>query len=225
MKQVHLTIPTKTLFEAGLLPKRFFAHNRKLEVLRVFAVAEKTAILIAAIEREDELYTAAEIDKMRSELLERYNLEHFEVVEVDKDRKTYTVLLRARIPDELGDAWKTVGSEAFLDGPIAITPEAASVSFIMMGGATTPVDLLDAFNVPYTIEKVRKGPAERRGEGVTREQRALLRLALDLGYYEVPAKVNLAQLARYTGVSKAAVSKRLRRAERKILFDTVGRSR
>jgi predicted DNA binding protein len=225
MKQIRLTIPTKTLFDAGLLPKRFFAHNRKLEVLRVFAVAEQTAILIAAIERDDALYTQAEVEEMRAALLDRYNLEHFEVVEVDEERKVYTVLLRARIPDELGDAWKTVGAEAFLDGPITVTAKSASVSFVVLGGATTPVDLLDAFNVPYTVEKVRKGPAEPRGAGVTREQRALLRLALDLGYYEVPAKVNLAQLARYTGVSKAAVSKRLRRAERKILFDSVGRGR
>ena len=225
MKQVRLSIPTKTVLDAGILPKRFFAHNKKLEVLRVFAVAEKTAILIAAIERDDELYTAAEIDQMRKVLLARYNLEHFEVVEVDENRKTYTVLLRARIPDELADAWKTVGSEAFLDGPISVTAESAAVSFVLLGGATTPIDLLDAFRIPYTIEEVRKGPADRRGDGVTREQRALLRLALDLGYFEVPAKVNLAQLARYTGVSKAAVSKRLRRAERRILFDSVGRGR
>jgi predicted DNA binding protein len=225
VKQVRLTIPTRTVTEAGILPKRFFAHNRKLEVLRVFAVAEQTAILIAAIERDGTLYTPAEIDAMRSALLSRYNLEHFEVVEVDEERKTYTVLLRARIPDELADAWKTVGAEAFLEGPITVTSDSASVSFVVLGSATTPTDLLDAFKIPYTVEEVRKSPTQGRREGVTREQRALLRLALDLGYYEVPAKVNLAQLARYTGVSKAAVSKRLRRAERKILFDSVGRSR
>ena len=223
MKQVRLKIPTKTIVEAGILPKRFFAHNRRLEVLRVFAVAERTAILIAAIERERGLYSEKEIDEMRSLLLSRYNLEHFEVVEVDEDRGAYTVLLRARIPDELAEAWKTVGSEAFLDGPITVTRESASLSFVVLGAATTPIDLLDAFKIPYTVEEVRKGPREGRGAGVTREQRALLRLALDLGYYEVPAKVNLAQLARYTGVSKAAVSKKLRRAERRILFETVGR--
>jgi predicted DNA binding protein len=223
MKQVRLRIPTKTVVEAGLLPKRFFAHNRKLEVLRVFAVAERTAILIAAIERDEALYTDAEIGEMRASLLARYNLEHFEVVEVDEGRRTYTVLLRARIPDELAEAWKTVGSEAFLDGPITVTKESASLSFVLIGSATTPIDLLDAFKIPYTVEEVRKGPPEARRGGLTREQRALVRLALDLGYFEVPARVNLAQLARYTGVSKAAVSKRLRRAERKILFDSVGK--
>jgi len=224
MKQVRLSIPTKTLVQAGILPRRFFAHNRRLDVLRVFGVAQKSAILIAEIQREEALYTEKEIEEMRAELLARYNLEHFEVVEVDEERKVYTVLIRARIPDELSDAWKTVGAEAFLDGPIKITADAASVSFVLLGGGTKPIELLEAFKIPYSIEEVRKGPAERRTDAITREQRALLRLALDLGYFEVPARVNLTQLARYTGVSKAAVSKKLRRAERKILFESVGRA-
>lgn len=225
MKQIRLSIPTKAILEAGVLPERFFAHNRRLEVLRVFAVAEQAAILIAEIHRTDRLYSAEEIEEMREELLSRYNLEHFEVVEVDEERKVYTVLLRARIPDELEEAWRTVGAEAFLDGPIQITGEAASVSFVVLGDGEKPIELLDQFQVPYEIKEVRKGPKDRRRDALTREQRALLRLALDLGYYEVPARVNLTQLARYTGVSKAAISKKLRRAERKILFESVGRGR
>jgi hypothetical protein len=223
VKQIRLALPTSTLIEGGVIPRRFFAHNRRLDVLRVFAVAEKSAILIAEIHRSDALYSERAIEKMRKELLERYNLEHFEVVEVDEDRKVYTVLLRARIPDELAEAWAAVGSQAFLDGPIQITAENTSLSFVVLGGGEKPIELLDQFQIPYEIKEVRKGPRESRADGLTREQRALLRLALDLGHYEVPARVNLTQLARYTGVSKAAVSKKLRRAERKILFHSLSR--
>ena len=222
MKQIRLVIPTPTVLAAGVLPKRFFAHNKRLDVLRVFAVTQRTAILIAEVHRKDGVYTADEVEAMRADLLDRYGLEHFEVVEVDEERKVYTVLLRARVPDELEEAWRTIGAEAFLDGPIQITPESASVSFVVLGDGEKPIELLRQFDIPFEIKEVRRGPAERRGDVLTREQRALLRLALDLGYFEVPARVNLTQLARYTGVSKAAVSKKLRRAERRILFDTVG---
>jgi hypothetical protein len=225
VKQIRLTIPTATIIGGGVLPKRFFAHNKRIDVLRVFAVAQRSAILIAEIHRKDRLYTAAEIEAMRRELLSRYNLEHFEVVEVDKERKVYTVLLRARIPDELEEAWRTVGTEAFLDGPIQITPETASLSFVVLGRGEKPIDLLEQFRIPFEVKEVKQGPRENPKDGLTREQRALLKLALDLGYYEVPARVKLTQLARFTGVSKAAVSKKLRRAERKILFESVGRAR
>lgn len=225
MKQIRLSIPTATIVAGGVLPKRFFAHNKRIDVLRVFAVAQRSAILIAEIHRKDRLYTADEIKEMRRELLSRYNLEHFEVVEVDEERKVYTVLLRARIPDELEEAWRTVGTEAFLDGPIQITPESATISFVVVGSGEKPIDLLEQFQIPFEVKEVKQGPRENRRDGLTREQRALLKLALDLGYYEVPARVKLTQLARFTGVSKAAVSKKLRRAERKILFESVGRAR
>ena len=222
MKQVKLEVPTKTVLGAGVLPDRFFKHNSRLDILRVFAVAQRTAILIAEIHRDGPLYSAEEIAEMTKSLESRYNLEHFEIIDVDAERKVYTVLLRARIPEVLQAAWNTVGTEAFLDGPIQISRENVHISFVLMGKATTPFELLDSFSVPYEVKEVRRGPPETDQDGLTREQRALLRMALEMGYYEVPARVTLTHLARYTGVSKAAVSKRLRRAERRVLTGWLG---
>lgn len=221
MKQVTISIPTKTMIHAGILPERFFQHNAKLEVLRVFAVAERTAVLIADVQRKSDLYTPREIDAMRDELSTRYNLEHFELIELDEPSRTYTVLLRARVPDVLEEAWRTVGNDAFLDGPLIVTPESITLSFVTLGHGEKPIRLLRDFQVPYTVKEVRKGALGGSDNGLTREQRALLRMAFELGYYEVPARVNLTQLARYSGVSKAAMSKKLRRAERKLLVDWV----
>ncbi|HEX9709469.1 MAG TPA: helix-turn-helix domain-containing protein [Candidatus Thermoplasmatota archaeon] len=224
MKQVRLSIPTSALFDASVLPDRFFRNNGRLDILRVFAVADRTAILIAEVHRRSRLYSEEELAEQAAELRGRYNLEHYEVLDVDKERKVYTVLLRAHIPDVLQDAWQAVGSEAFLDGPVRVDPEKVSLSFLILGDTKGPFELLDAAGVPYDVQTVRKGPAEGLGVDLTREQRALLRLALDLGYYEVPARVNLTALARYTGVSKAAVSKKLRRAERRALSRWLGSS-
>jgi predicted DNA binding protein len=222
MKQVRITLPTSALLDAGVLPDRFFRSNDRLDVLRVFAVADRTAILIAEIQRGKRLYTEAELAKQSKELQERYNLEHFEVLDVNEERKVYTVLLRARVPEELEEAWRAVGSEAFLDGPVRVDRDHIELSFVLIGDSKRPFELLDAAGVPYQVRTVRKGPVEAGTDDLTREQRALLRLALDLGYYEVPARVNLTSLARYTGVSKAAVSKKLRRAERRALSRWLG---
>lgn len=222
MKEVKITIPTKALIDADVLPARFFAHNKRLDVLRVFAVAEQTAIMIAEIHRKGPMHTPGDITKMKEELRTRYNLEHFEVIEVDAARKVYSVLLRARIPEVLEEAWRTVGTEAFLNGPIQIAQDNIALSFIVLGHGDKPLKLLKDFGIDYQVKEVRQGPNEGPEDGLNREQRALLKLALELGYYEVPARVNLTQLARYTGVSKAAMSKKLRRAERKILFERLG---
>jgi hypothetical protein len=224
VKQVKIRVPTRALLDAGVLPDRFFRSNERLDVLRVFAVADRTAILIAEVHRRSKLYTPAELKAQAAELQERYNLEHYEVLDIDKDRKVYTVLLRAHIPDVLQEAWQAVGSSAFLDGPVRIDPDQVSLSFVLLGDSKEPFRLLDAAQVPYEVATVRKAPPEASGDTLTREQAALLRLALDMGYYEVPARVNLTALARYTGVSKAAVSKKLRRAERRALSRWLGSS-
>lgn len=222
VKQVKITIPTRALMDAHVLPPRFFTHNKRLDILRVFAVAQQTAIMIADIHRKGDLYTPNQVAKMRDELSTRYNLEHFEIIEVDAARKVYSVLLRARIPEVLEEAWRTVGTEAFLDGPVQITQDTISLSFMVLGQGEKPLNLLKDLGIDYQLKEVRHGPTEGPEDGLNREQRALLKLALELGYYEVPARVNLTQLARYTGVSKAAMSKKLRRAERKILFERLG---
>lgn len=52
---------------------------------------------------------------------------------------------------------------------------------------------------------------------LTDKQRETLRIALRTGYYEQPRKADLADLADEIGVSKSAVSQRLRSAEAKII--------
>lgn len=52
---------------------------------------------------------------------------------------------------------------------------------------------------------------------LTAKQRHALELALDAGYYERPRDIDLATLAEQLGISKSAVSQRLRSAERKLI--------
>ncbi|WP_254864812.1 helix-turn-helix domain-containing protein [Halovivax gelatinilyticus] len=56
---------------------------------------------------------------------------------------------------------------------------------------------------------------------VTPTERETIRLAVESGYYEVPREATLGDLATTLDVSDAAISKTLRRAERKLLAPTV----
>ncbi len=52
---------------------------------------------------------------------------------------------------------------------------------------------------------------------LTPTERAILEAAIKKGFYEDPRKVNVTRLAEEFGISKAGISKNIRRAERKIL--------
>ena len=60
---------------------------------------------------------------------------------------------------------------------------------------------------------------------LTEKQRETLEIALRTGYYEQPRGANLADLAGEIGVSKSAVSQRLRSAEAKIIKNAFGEYR
>lgn len=53
--------------------------------------------------------------------------------------------------------------------------------------------------------------------GLTDRQARVLSLAYELGYFEFPKKINLTDLAKKLGVSKAALSETLRAGEEKVL--------
>jgi len=58
---------------------------------------------------------------------------------------------------------------------------------------------------------------------LTDKQRQTLEMALETGYYEQPRRADLADLADRIGVSKSAVSQRLRTAEAKLVKHAFGK--
>jgi predicted DNA binding protein len=61
-------------------------------------------------------------------------------------------------------------------------------------------------------------------DGSDRDERArfaLLALAVERGYYDVPRRISLAELARRSALSDEAVSRRLRHETRRLVSETV----
>lgn len=72
------------------------------------------------------------------------------------------------------------------------------------------------------VRPSRLGPAVLRRATLTPAQDEAVRLAFAQGYYRIPRSLNLCELASKGGISAAAMSERLRRAEARIVASYMG---
>lgn len=218
MRKVTLRLPTKVATDLGVVNPRFFRHNESLEVVQAFAAGDAVTQVVR-IRRKERLPPNAEIERRRGELLGRYALRHFEILERDEARRVVTALLTWRIPRDLAALLREFGAEIVPAEPFVIGPEETVVSFLAAEDRLPIVyGILDGLGIAYKVSSVRavRGP-EGPLAALTERQRVLLELAFRLGYYETPSRMSLDRLAAVTGVSRAAVSKTLRRAEARVL--------
>ncbi|WP_232700854.1 helix-turn-helix domain-containing protein [Halobacterium wangiae] len=66
-----------------------------------------------------------------------------------------------------------------------------------------------------------EGDAEPPGDGLTDRQREALRTAYELGYFEIPRRASLEDVATQLDISASSVSERLRRAQTQLIEETV----
>jgi predicted DNA binding protein len=81
-------------------------------------------------------------------------------------------------------------------------------------------DALDRFDVATEVTRtytLTRESARRREFGLTSDQREALALAVERGYFETPSEVSLDELADELGVTKQAVSDRIRRGNHRVL--------
>jgi len=223
MRKVTLRLPTKAATDLGLVNPRFFEHNESLEVLHSFA-AGGAVTQVVRIRRRGELPPNEQVARRRGELLGRYALRHFEVLARDEARREVTALITWRIPRALAAIVEEFGADLVPAEPFVVGPEEAVVTFYAAEERLSLVyGLLDDLRIKYKVSAVRPFRGERGPlAGVTDRQRTLLELAFRLGYFDTPAKTSLAKLAKIAGVSRAAVSKTLRRAEARLLDSVLG---
>ncbi|MEM0286592.1 MAG: helix-turn-helix domain-containing protein [Nitrososphaerota archaeon] len=73
---------------------------------------------------------------------------------------------------------------------------------------------LDSNGVKYTILSVTR---KFRMKEITSRQEEILRIALDLGYFESPRRINLRSLSGRLGIAPGTLSEIIRRAQKNIL--------
>ena len=96
---------------------------------------------------------------------------------------------------------------------------------LFIGGDTDLKKLcgrLDANEVKYDILEVSRHAQKKE---ITARQEEILRVALDLGYFEFPKRMHLEELAEKLGITPGTLSEILRRAEKNIISNHFGTAR
>ena len=228
MKRLELTVPASLLDDLGILSERFFRNNRAVEVLQSFAVRPQIAALVVRVRRKGPFKDAATVRREARDIARRYRVERFDVVSMDAGRGEYVAWLEWSLPEilrgKLGEEWGGV-----VPVEVVQTAEGDVHVVLLTSEEVLPRlrEFLDAVEAPYRVRAVRTmgTPKWEPLASLTPRQRDLLELAYRLGYYESPAQATLEAIGRRVGVSKAAVSKSLRAAERKLLAAALGASR
>lgn len=223
--RISLELPSAPLVAAGLLPAGFFRHNESIEILRVYAFQPKERMLLARIVRSGAPWTREAIDRRRAALRRRYHLRDFDILDVGKDGRTYVALLRQENPGILERLLDELGAGVTPTPPTVINRTTATLSFVADDRAERRiVSLLDGLGIRWTLRgrQTLRAPHARAESALTPRQSEILSLAWNLGYFEIPARADLARLAALTGLSRNTVSQHLRRATRRILREHVG---
>lgn len=217
-----LAFATAELEAAGLLSPRVFLHNRRVEILNFSNFDADTTTLTIRVTRRPDAPAPASVEEVRRDLLARYNLQSFEVLEEDRRRGQFTVLVRQRNSDSLSGLLREIDPEVFPIPPCTLEP--GSTLFGLCGPADAlrrTLALLRRLGLRYDVRSV--GPYRfRAGRILTERQAKAVALALDLGFFDIPRRTDLRTLGRIMGISPVALGKLLRRAELRILGDALG---
>lgn len=227
MKRLELTVPLSLLDDLGIQSGRFFRHNASVEVLQSLSIRQEVAALIVRVRRRGPFKDEATVRREARALARRYRLGRFEVLSADRERGEYVAWIEWKLPaflrEQLAGGW--TGGVAPLE--VAMAGETEARIALLVSDSTLPRlrEFFDGLGAPYRVKAVRQaaGPWEPLA-GLTARQRDLLVLGFRLGYYDSPAKVSLDRIAGLVGISKAALSKHLRAAERKVLGAAMGRN-
>ena len=151
-----------------------------------------------------------------ADLRGKYGLDDIEVLYEDKG--IYTCILREKIPGSTPEWFG--GFEMLIDTPILLSKQKFVLSFLVKENDYKKV--MDS-NSGMVLKVTRQ---ERVGRDflksippLTERQRQIVKLAKELGYFEIPRKISSERIAEILGISKAAFLEHLRKVERRVFND------
>ncbi|MFQ5838982.1 MAG: helix-turn-helix domain-containing protein [Thermoplasmata archaeon] len=189
-------------------------------MLEIFDIDEEYITQIVRVRRRADAPDEGKLEEREQVLLSRYNLSYFQVLRRDEKSREFTALIKQRTSRALQGILRQLRLDAFPTLPTIIEEEESLVSFCAKEDELAKIlEVLQGVRLPFEVKSLGEyiPPASGGATYLTDRQREILRLALELGYYEVPARVSLTKLAKVVGISKAAMSKSLRRAEGRVL--------
>lgn len=124
--------------------------------------------------------------------------------------------------DDVGELRELAASEFVVDRNVATTTGWRQSGWFADRAAFDELSDFWQRNAGFRLQRLaRVGEPEAPGDGLTDPQREALRVAYELGYFEVPRGASLEAVADELDVGPSALSERLRRAERRLVETTV----
>jgi len=172
-------------------------------------------------------------DGSRSEieraLTEAYDVGEWTLVGRAGDTRRYQVLPALSLEEQLGahlddlEALEALATADAIIEQIDVVPDGWRQT-----GWFADRDAFDTFssfwkrNADFRLRRLtRDGESEPPGNGLTDRQDEALRIAYELGYFDVPRSASLEDVAEKLGIAPSSVSERLRRAQTQLIEETV----
>jgi len=198
----------------GIPIKHFYLHDKKLVINRIINYDGAHIAYVAELSRSDfvdEKYIAEKKD----EIIKRYSLESFEILRIDRKNNTYVIIIVQKMPEIFKEIYEIMGFDAFIVSPIIISKDQILVSIIIKESKLEQFQkILDSFGIKFTL--VRKIEMPKK-EDITVKQWTIVLEAISMGYYSIPKKVRIKDIAKKFNISVPAAERMLRRVEIKAI--------
>jgi len=201
-----------------LFPERPIQKIRSMEVLHFLRLDYQEVAMILRVEFNEPNISIEDI--FRDDLAEIQLLEH--ETGKEQENRTYTYFIKTL---RSGPDVTAVGGYVSL--PYEIRGGKIKITFL--GSAKQVRDFIKLFDqagVRYRVASLTDAQFSPHSplNRLTEKQRRVFMTAHNLGYYEVPRKISLAQLAERLHLAHSTLGVQLRRAERRLLNHIINES-
>ncbi|MHA1731882.1 MAG: helix-turn-helix domain-containing protein [Promethearchaeota archaeon] len=205
MQQVLIEFPLAALEGAGLT--QVFDVADEVQIEEILKLSVKGFVVVQET-RLKEGKSVEDLEKLAQVTMCRV---------LAKQGDTYTLVVGYKSKKPLPDL--LTGFEVLLKMPVAFFPNKCQVKFL--GTREGLKKLLFQFSnskVKFKILSISDKDAEKSGQDpkLTQKQEAVLRYALDNGYFEIPRAISTQDIAREFSITPAAILEHVRKGQKKI---------
>ena len=162
-------------------------------------------------------------------LADAYDVGEWTLIGQAGDTRRYQVVPALSFEEQLGDHIDDLaGLEALARADAIIERIEVLPDGWRQTGWFATRDAFDEFsafwrqNADFRLSRLtRDGESEPPGDGLTDHQQEALRTAYELGYFDIPRRASLQEVAAELDISASSVSERLRRAQTRLIEETV----
>ncbi|HXY87049.1 MAG TPA: helix-turn-helix domain-containing protein [Candidatus Acidoferrales bacterium] len=199
-----------------LIPEDPIQDVKSMEVLHFLKFDHQEVAMILRVEFNDPDVSIEELfgdDLTEVQLLER---------EIENGICTY--FIKAKPPQAIRGGFDLKAIGGYFSSPYEIKD--GNVKITLLGSAKQirgPLKLLEAADIHYRVVSLTDAKFSPHAplSSLTEKQRRALITAYKLGYYDIPKKIGLVQLAERLDLSHSTLDMHLRKAERRLLSHTI----